>query len=96
MKPATELPWSVIDGQVFKPQADGCDPIVAIFGEPMDEMTNQDIRNARFAVHAANLYPELVKALEALMEASDDVLDFHSAVNRRARAAIAKAEGGQQ
>lgn len=68
MKPGTPLPWSVIDGQVFKVKNKGCDRIVAVFGEPMEEMVSQDCTNAAYAVHAANLYPELVVALELAQE----------------------------
>ncbi len=102
MKPATPTPWHVIDGQVFIPQDEGCDPVVAVFCEPMEDLTDQDIQNARYAVHAANLYPELVEACQLALEHKADEYrgTFDSRMDNdplvtRLRAVLTKAKEGR-
>lgn len=47
---------------------------------------------AAYLAHAANMYPELVEALQDFLGASDDDLDFNGPVNHRIRAVLAKCE----
>ncbi len=92
MKPGAPLPWKQWPGAdhpnapilIGQPGQHVCAISGAARAQPGAE------QNAAYIVHAANLYPELVEALEAVMTASDDDLDYHGSVNERIRTVLAK------
>ena len=67
MKPGTELPWSVVGREIHGLYVG--EAVAAVEYAPGFETA---LVNARYIVHACNMYPRLVEALRGLEETASD------------------------